>query len=244
MLNFEVDHHMKRIKWKLFIAGAIAFIVGFLSTLRSAPAQQADRFDMRVRESFFSGFGGDKDALARGMKASEEVLAANPKHAEALVWHGSGLTFQAGQAFMSGDQQKGMELWTKGLKEMQTAVDLAPESPSILIPRGADLLTVSRYVSDPELAQSLVKDGVADYEHVYRIQKPIFGTLGTHPRGELLFGIAEGYSRMGDESKARGYFERIRADLPDTPYAKRAAAWLETGKLAETQCIGCHNAHN
>jgi tetratricopeptide (TPR) repeat protein len=234
---------MKRIKWKLFIAGAIAFIIGFLSTLRSAPAQ-TDRFDLKVRESFFAGFAGDKEALARGMKASEEVLAANPKHAEALVWHGSGLTFQSGQAFMSGDQQKGMELWTKGLKEMQSAVDLAPESPSVRIPRGADLLTVSRFVSDPELVQSLVKDGVSDYERVYQIQKSYFNTLGTHPRGELLFGIAEGYSRLGDEEKARKYFEQIRAELPDTPYAKRAATFLETGKLEETQCIGCHNPHN
>jgi hypothetical protein len=244
MLSLEVDQNMKRIRWKLFIAGAIAFIAGFLSALRSAHAQPVDRFDMKVRESFFTGFGGDKDALARGMKASEEVLAGNPKHPEALVWHGSGLTFQAGQAFSSGDQQKGMELWTKGLKEMQTAVDLAPESPAVLIARGADLLRSSRYVSDPEYAQSLVKDGVADYEHVYRIQKPIFGTLGTHPRGELLFGIAEGYSRMGDEGKARVYFEQIRADLPGTAYAKRAATWLETGKVEDTQCVGCHNPHN
>jgi hypothetical protein len=244
MLNFEVEQHMKRMKWKLFIAGAIAFIVGFLSTLRSAPAQETARFDMKVRESFFTGFGGDKDALTRAMKAAEEALAANPKNAEALVWHGAGITFQAGQEFTSGNQEKGMELWQKGMKEMQTAIDLAPESPSVIIPRGADLLRSSRYVSDPEYAQSLVKDGVADYEHVYRIQKPIFATLSTHSRGELLFGIAEGYSRMGDEEKARVYFEQIRADLPGTPYAKRAAAWLETGKVEDTQCVGCHNPHN
>jgi hypothetical protein len=243
MLNFEVNRDMKR-KWKFLIAGAIAFLLGFLFSIRSAPAQDIGRFDIKVRESFFAGFAGDKEAMARGMKAAEEALAANPKFAEALVWHGSGLTLQSGQAFQSGDQQKGMELWSKGLKEMQTAVDLAPESPAILIPRGADLLTASRFVSDPELAQSLVKDGVNDFEHVYRIQKPIFATLGTHPRGELLFGIAEGYSRLEDEAKARAYFEQIRADLPDTPYAKRATTWLETGKLDDTQCIGCHSSHN
>jgi tetratricopeptide (TPR) repeat protein len=235
---------MKRKKWWLFLAGALAFIIGFLSTLRSAPAQQTDRFDLKVRESFFAGFAGDKEALARGMKASEELLAANPKNAEALVWHGSGLTFQSGQSFSAGDQQKGMELWTKGLKEMQTAVDLAPESAPVRIARGADLLAVSRFVTDPELVQSLVKDGVSDYERVYQIQKSYFNTLGTHPRGELLFGIAEGYSRLGDDEKARKYFEQIRADLPDTPYAKRASTFLEAGKLEETRCIGCHNPHN
>jgi len=32
------------------------------------------------------------------MKACEETLAQNPKHAEALVWHGAGLFYQSGKA--------------------------------------------------------------------------------------------------------------------------------------------------
>lgn len=66
--------------------------------------------------------------------------------------------------------------------------------------------------------------------------------MGEHPRGELLFGLAEGWSRASDIERAASYFARILEDLPDTPYAKRAAKWAETKTLttAETGCIGCY----
>jgi hypothetical protein len=69
------------------------------------------RFDHVVRNDFFAGMGGDQQALARGMKTCEEVLAKNPKHAEALVWHGAGLMFHAGREFTAGNNQKG---WRNG----------------------------------------------------------------------------------------------------------------------------------
>src|SRR5271154_5417248 len=211
---------------KYAIAGAIAFLIGFLSTIRSAPAQD-QRFDLRVRQDFFAGFAGDKEAMARGMQASEDALAADPKSAEAMVWHGSGVLSQATQSFQTGDQQKGFELWTRGLKEMQAAVDLAPDNVAVRIPRGAVLLTASHYLPSAQMAKPLIEAGVADYQRSYDIQKSYFATLGTHPRGELLFGLAEGYGRLGDEAKAREYFDVILKDLPDTAYAKRASAWAE-----------------
>ena len=227
----------------LVTAGAIAYFIGFLSTTRSAPAQTPVRFDIKVREDFFAGLAGDTERLARGMKICEEVLASNPKDADALVWHGAGIYFQAGQAFRSGDQAKGMELWTRGLKEMQTAVELAPDDPGTRIPRGATLLAGSRFMPEAT-AQPLLKDALGDYEHIYEIQKPYFETIGTHPRGELLFGLAEGYSRFGDARKAQLYFEQIKKDLPDTAYAKRADLWLTTKSLPvnQTGCVGCHVA--
>ena len=110
-----------------------------LSILSAQP-----RFDMQVRNDFFTGFGGDAAALERGMKACEQVLAQNPKHAEALVWHGGGLFYMSGQLFRKGDMSKGMELYERGLTEMNDAVALAPENVGVLIPRGATLLTASR----------------------------------------------------------------------------------------------------
>jgi hypothetical protein len=234
---------MRRKALKFAIAGAIAFLVGFLSTIRSAPAQET-RFDMKVRNDFFAGFAGDKEALARGMKACEEVLASDPKNAEAMVWHGSGTLSQATQEFQGGDQQKGIGLWTRGLKEMQTAVDLAPDSVAVRIPRGAVLLTASHYLPSPQMAKPLIEAGVSDYQRTYDIQKPYFSTLGAHPRGELLFGLAEGYGRLGEEAKAQEYFDLILKDLPDTAYARRATAWAESKSLPlnQTGCVGCHVA--
>ncbi len=221
----------------LAIASATAYGIGFLTTLH---AQDQPRFDMKVREDFFAGFTGNKEAFARGMKACEDTLAKNPKDAEALVWHGAGLYFQSGDAFRAGDQQKGFDLYTRSLDEMRTAIALN-DTVSTRIPRGAVLLTGSRYMS-PAMAKPLIEDGVADYEHTLALQKDVFDSMDTHSRGELLFGIAEGYSRLGNTEKAEAYFTRIKSELPNSAYAKRADTWFATKSIPvnQTQCVGCH----
>src|SRR5262245_7268118 len=101
----------------------------YLSTLTLAVSGQtpatapaAGRFDMEVRADFFAGFAGDATRFARAMARCEEALTANPDHAEALVWHGSGVLNEAAQAFANQDFAKGNELWQKGLAEMNRAV--------------------------------------------------------------------------------------------------------------------------
>jgi tetratricopeptide (TPR) repeat protein len=213
--------------------------------LALAPGQAAPvppRFDMIVRADFFAGFAGDADRLAHGMATCEEELARNPGNAEALVWHGSGLAFQAGQAFDAGDMARGGVLWERGMDEMNRAVALAPDSVGVLIPRGATLLTASRNMP-PAVGRPLIEQGLADYERVLAIQTPTFATLGDHPKGELLFGLAEGYARLGNQVKARQYFDRIVADAPKSGQAPRARAWLATGEVPAFDglgCVGCH----
>lgn len=233
---------MRTRNWKLTVAGALAFALGFATAVRSAPPDE--RFDHKVRNDFFAGFTGDQEALDRGMKTCESILASNPKHAEALVWHGGGLYFRGSQAFIAGDNQKGMELVTRGLKEMDDAVALAPDSIGVRIPRGAILLNSSRFVPNPEMSRSLLQKGLSDYHRAFDLQKSTLLEMGTHPRGELLFGLAEGYSRSGDEAKARSYFEMILESLKGTGYAKRAELWMATKSIPpeQTGCIGCHVA--
>src|SRR5437588_6030731 len=86
-----------------------------------------ERFDLKVRNYFFAGFAGDEASFAKGMKMCEDALAENPKLAEALVWHGSGLFAQSRQAFQKGDFQVGLDLWQRGLKEMDDAAALEPD---------------------------------------------------------------------------------------------------------------------
>jgi tetratricopeptide (TPR) repeat protein len=204
------------------------------------PAQQ--RFDMAVRADFFAGFGGDAARLARGMEVCERTLADNPKHAEAMVWHGSGLTFQAGMAFQKGDVKTGGELWGRGQAEMDAAVALEPENVAVLIPRGALLLQATMNMP-AEVGRPLLEKAVGDYEKVLAIQTAYFSTLGDHPKGELLFGLAEGYSRLGQAEKARLYFDRLMKDAASSGHAPQAKEWLASGTLPKATglgCVGCH----
>jgi tetratricopeptide (TPR) repeat protein len=227
---------------KRLISYGVSALLIVLGVVALARAQE--RFDLKVRKYFFSGFQGNDAALEKGMKMSEEALAADPKNAEALVWHGSGLYFQAGQFFQKGDQQKGMELWRRGLDEMDRAVALAPDRLGVRIPRGAVLLTGSHFIPDPAVARPLIEKGVADFERTYELQKDYFKQLGTHPQGELMLGLADGYSRLGQNDKAQQWFERIQTDLKGSLYEDSATTWLKTKSLSPRQagCLGCHTA--
>jgi tetratricopeptide (TPR) repeat protein len=201
-----------------------------------------ERFDFLVREDFFAGFEGDQAAFERGMKTCEDMLAKNPKHAEALVWHGGGLVFRAGQQFQKSDFQKGRENWSRGLKEMDEAIALEPENVGVLIPRGATLLVVSRFAKPEPEARRLLQLAVGDYEKVLQLQSGHFARLSAHARGELLFGLAEGWQRLGDAAKARAYFQRLAHEAQGSARQKQATAFLETGKLVSStqSCVGCH----
>lgn len=208
--------------------------------------QPAERFDLLVREDIFAGLAGDTARFDKGMKLTEETLAKNPNHAEALVWHGAGTFTRAGWTFQKGDLQKGGELWQKGLDEMAAAVKLAPNSVSVLIPRAAVLLEGSKYVPMPAQARELLEIAVNDYEKVLHLQtaQGYFQKLGTHARGELLIALASGWHRLGDQDKARNYFQRIMQELPGSSYAEQAKTWLETKTLPQSRngrsCSGCH----
>lgn len=202
----------------------------------------ADRFDLVVRADFFAGFAGSEARLAMGMEACERVLAADPSHAEAMVWHGSGLAFTAGMAFQKGDTKTGGELWQRGMQEIEQAVALEPDNIGVRIPRGALLLQATQNMP-PDMGRPLLETAVGDYEHVLALQAAYFSTLGDHPKGELLFGLAEAYSRLGNLEKARMYFDRLIKDAPASGQAPKARAWLATGAIPKSQglgCVGCH----
>lgn len=232
MADADALPHTRAMKIQFTIAAIAAAL-----TLSSA-----ERFDHLVRGDYFAGFAGNTEALERGMKASEEALKENPKHAEALVWHGAGLFFLAGQAFQKKDTAKGMELFGKGMGEMKTAVELEPNSIGVRVPRAAVLSSAARNMQG-DLAKQLFESVIEDYTTVYRLQEKRIDQMGVHPKGELLFGLADAYSRTGAPDKAEIYFNLLKEKLPNTPYAKRADKWLETREplpVAQTACIGCH----
>jgi tetratricopeptide (TPR) repeat protein len=202
------------------------------------------RFDSKVREDFFAGFAGDNARLERGMKTCEQALAKDPKDPSALVWHGSGLYFQAGVAYRKGDIDAGKKLRLQGMQEMNDAVTLAPDSLQTRIPRGAILIASARFMDDA-LAKPLLETGVADYEKAMDLEKDYLPTASVHSRGELIGGLADGYRRLGNTEKSRELLQRLVRELPGSPYEKQAKRWLTdlaTVGKQERFCLGCHVA--
>ena len=207
---------------KLFILlGWLGAFVG-LGIAQQPPTYDLNRFGLKVRDDFYAGYAGDRVRFERAMKMCEEVLAINAKNTEALVWHGNGLIFLGGQTARRGDPGSGKQLSERGLQEMQTAVDLTPDNEAVRVIRGSTLETVARSMKDEENARQLLRLAVADYEHTREIQSAYFDKMPEHARGELLLGLADGYSRLGDINHAQALFEQIRATLPGTVYAHSA----------------------
>jgi tetratricopeptide (TPR) repeat protein len=221
-----------------FIAGLVALV----ASADQAPAAGQQRFDYQVRGDFFAGLAGDEARMQNALDVCERSLAENPKHPEALVWHGAILFAKAGQAFQKGDMAAGGQLFARGVQEMNDAAALAPDNPGVLIPRAAVLIEGTKTMP-PDMARSLLESAIANYEHVLEVQAPMWPRLGDHAKGELLFGLAEGSARLGRQDKARAYLERLIKDAPSSGQSPRARSWLETGTIPRANglsCIGCH----
>jgi hypothetical protein len=207
-------------------------------------AQPEGRLDLRVRDDFFAGMFGDRARLERGMTVTEELLRKNPRNAQALVWHGSGLLTRASNAYADGQSQIGDRQWKQGLKELDRARELAPGDLGVLIGRSAILIGIAQSGFDPTDPQgrALLTTAVRDYETVLERQSGYLAKLSEHSRCELLFGLAAGWNRLDEISKTRGYLERIVEHCAGSPYEAEARRYLEKSPMPviDHNCIGCH----
>jgi hypothetical protein len=216
----------------LFAAAAVVGAQG-TGTVRSAGTD------------LLAGLVGDMVRFERGMRTLEDILSRNPNDLEAKVLHGNGLMAWAGEAFKVGNNEKAMQLWQSGLDEMAQAVDAAPDNLFVRARRGVFMISASRS-TPPQMAKPLLETAVVDFGKVLEIRERehTLAERSVHQRGELLTSLADGWDRLGDKEKARGYFERITKDLKGTVYEQRANAWLENKPEAKAAdffaCTGCH----
>jgi tetratricopeptide (TPR) repeat protein len=207
----------------------------------AAVALAQERFDYEVRDLMFRAFGGNEAAFQHAMTVIDEKLSAVPDHAEALVWRGAGRYWQAGRAFAAGDRAKAQTLASVGMADMDRAIALQPNAVGVLVPRAAVLLVAARNQSDPAQARGLAASAAANFETAFAIREPAFARLGLHNRGEYLAGLAESLALAGDRAKAESYLRRILAELPDSPYAERAAAKL--ANWDDRHPLNCQTCH-
>jgi hypothetical protein len=219
----------------------ILALVLALSVNQAALAQQ--RFDFKVREDMFAGFDGDKEAFDRAMKLITDTLAADPNHAEALVWRGDARLLLSGQAFQRGAIGEGQTLAGQGIADMERAVSLAPTDVAVLIPRATGLMPFARGLrpfNRPE-ADRLTTIALGDFELVMAASVANWSKLAEHNRGELLGALADGWLQLGETAKANVYLDRMAGELPGTPYARNAALRrADPAAKAALTCLGCH----
>ena len=198
-----------------------------------------------VAADMFGALTGDTERLERGIKALEEMLAKNPGDARLKVLYGNGLYARAGAAFQRGDMQNAMTFSQSGLDEMAQAVELAPENVFVRARRGVLLISASRAMP-PAMAAPMTQLAVDDFEKVLEIREKeqSLAQRSLHQRGELFTSLADGWNRLGNRDKARGYFERITRELKGSIYEQKANAWLEDRPEARAPgyfaCSGCH----
>lgn len=188
-------------------------------------------------QDFRKGAAGDTTALDQGLKATEAALAANPKDAEAEVWHGVGLAIRSKGLFDNGEYQNGSKVFDQSLHDMDAAAALAPGEPRILIPRGATLLQATLFMPAGDATTDLLHSALNNYLQV--VDRVHGLTLD-----RVLYGIADAYSRLGQPDQATKYFERVAAEAKGTGYAQNARVWLTTKTLTRDQelCNTCETS--
>ena len=220
---------------------AIALLALVFTMSVAVFAQQ--RFDFKVREDMFAGMDGDKEAFDRAMKLIDDTLAAQPDHAEALVWRGDGRLFLAGEAFRRGAVAEGQKLAAEAMAYMDRAVALAPDNIGVRVPRAAGLMPYARGLRrfDPLEADKLTRIAIGDFEFVLSASRARWSTMGTHGRGEVLGALADNWLAVGETAKADAFLDRMIAELPGTPYAQNASKRrADPSARTPLTCLGCH----
>jgi hypothetical protein len=211
----------------------------------AAFAAQGLEFE-RVRADVFAALLGDAAALERARTATERLLADDPNNAPALAVHGLSTVAAASQAFNAGDAGRGLPLLSRGMAEMDRAVDRAPTDGFVRVVRGLFLQAASRQ-APPGQGRSMLETAQTDLQHLYDAKAQVLDHLGEHRLGELLQALADVQARLGRSEEAERLYRMLQQKLPDSEYGRRAGEWLLTRQplpASKTACIGCHVARD
>ncbi len=218
---------MNRMKKPIAAAAVLFGLAFFVPRLQSAPLPD-------YVADFRKAAMGDATALDRAMKADEAALSADPKDAQAEVWHGVGLMMRSKALADGGDYEQAGQVFEQGVHETDVAAALSPDDPRVLLPRGTSVLRATLFLPQQDSTTELLRSGLDNY---LRSVDKVTGEM--HNR--VLYGIADAYFRLGQTDQAKKYFERVAEEAKGTGYAANAKTWLNTKWLSREQeiCAGC-----
>jgi hypothetical protein len=197
-----------------------------------------------VREDIFGGFVDDDfERFAQGETKVLEYLAETPGRPEAMAWMAGGKLYRAGRAFREGKAADGDALVREAMEMMDDAVAKGPENVGVHAVLGGSIVQLANKLPEKYYAP-LMQRGRTHFTKLYSVQSPALAQLPLHIKGELLAGLAETEFRAGDRTRATEVLNQIVKEMPDTAYAKSAAAWLAApDKVTRDTKIACQSCH-
>jgi hypothetical protein len=229
---------------RIRIAAIATFACAVMTVLAQESRPANIPFYTWVREDTFAGFlEDDLTRFARGEQKVLEYLNETPGRPDATNWLGATKVYRAIRAFDAGDRPAGDRLLREALEAMDQAVAAAPEDQGIRATAGGTLAFLAPRLPEAHYRPALEK-AREHYAVLYRLQAPAAATFPLHIKGELLAGVAETEFRVGDRQRANEVLRRIVAEMPDSAYARTAAAWLASPESVTRQtrlvCQSCH----
>jgi hypothetical protein len=156
-------------------------------------------------DDFIAGFNGDKDAMARAMKDTDELLARDPNNVEALAWNSSGKGAMGGESFARGDFAAGMKLWRESREGLNRSVDMAPDNATIRIIRGKSMLEGSLHDPNPISSKQSANLAVSDLETALDLMGEDLNKAPDSFRKEMYAWLFQAASKAGDKERAEKY---------------------------------------
>lgn len=220
----------------------------FTATLVGFAAQQTRPANVPihtwVREDLFAGFVDDDFARYElGEKKVLEYLAETPGRPEAMAWMVGGKLYRASRAFRDGKPAEGDALVREATEWMETAAANAPDNVGVHATLGGSVVQLANKLPEKYYAP-LMQRARVHFAKLYSVQGRALPQLPLHIKGELLAGVAETEFRVGDRARANEALNEIIKEMPDTAYAKSAAAWLEAPeKVTRDTKLVCQSCH-
>lgn len=225
---------MRQMFLSLFLLAGSAFAA-------DAPAKPAGvTVHTWVREDLFAAvMVDDREALERGSKKLDAILAANPDDAVAKAWRVLELLTRAAWANQKDDAQASRKLQDTALAIRATLLENKEQGVHIVL--GGSLLFYA--AKSPQFAtEAMIRDGRDHLARVRKEQDSYFAKLPPHFSGELLSQLAFASDRLADQEGKAKYLAEMKQFLAGTAYARRADKWqaMAIKDWAGAQCISCH----
>lgn len=193
-----------------------------------------------VREDLFAAvMVDDREAIERGSKKLDAVLAANPDDAVAKSWRVLELLTRAAWADQKNDTAASKSLMEKALALRASIVDKKDAGVQTVL--GGSLLFYAAK-SPANATEAMYRDGRDHLVWVRKVQEAMLPKMPPHFSGELLSQLAFASDRLADQESKAKYLAEMKQYLAGTAYERRADKWqtMPIKDWTGAQCISCH----